>query len=109
MGACRVGDLGALAQSPLLTLPGIGSAVGLRACLRDTVAELVAAGGPADAEAGAILQAYYFGRARTHHQVARQLHMSRATHFRRLRRGLASVAASLLSAGTRGEDVVGWF
>ncbi|CAL9333417.1 hypothetical protein [Streptomyces sp. enrichment culture] len=91
----RVADLTALAQSPLLTLPETGTAVALRACLRERVAELAAAESPADAEAGAILQAYYFGRAPTHHQVARRLHLSRATYFRRLRRGLALIAARL--------------
>ncbi|MBW5485122.1 hypothetical protein [Streptomyces bambusae] len=101
----RAGDLAALAQSPLLTLPGIGSAVGLRAWLEDTVAELAAAGEPADAEAGAILQAYYFGRARTHHQVARRLHLSRATYFRRLRRGLSRLTSSLPPGeGSRSQD-----
>ncbi|GHI85300.1 hypothetical protein [Streptomyces xanthophaeus] len=45
--------------------------------------------------AGTILQAYYLGRGRTHHQVARRLHLSRATYFRRLRRGLALLVARL--------------
>ncbi|WP_405942754.1 hypothetical protein [Streptomyces sp. NBC_00207] len=91
----RLGDPAELARSPLLACPGIGSPAGLRAWLRDAVAELAVAEAPADAEAGAILQAYYLGRSRTHHQVARRLHLSRATYFRRLRRGLALVAARL--------------
>ncbi|WP_327418755.1 hypothetical protein [Streptomyces sp. NBC_01233] len=91
----RLGDPAELARSPLPACAGIGSPAGLRAWLRDALAELAAAEAPADAEAGAILQAYYLGRSRTHHQVARRLHLSRATNFRRLRRGLALVAARL--------------
>ncbi|MEU9081436.1 hypothetical protein [Streptomyces sp. NPDC048357] len=91
----RLGDPAELARSPLLARPGIGSPAGLRTWLRDAVAELAAADAPADAEAGAILREYYLGRSRTHHQVARRLHLSRATYFRRLRRGLALVAARL--------------
>ncbi|QES47170.1 hypothetical protein DEJ50_04255 [Streptomyces venezuelae] len=92
----RVGDAAALAESPLLAAcPGFGSPEGLRGWLRSTVLELVDAEDGADAEAGAILQAYYLGRARTHHQVARRLHLSRATYFRRLRRGLSLVAGRL--------------
>ncbi|MFB7176699.1 hypothetical protein ACFCYI_03195 [Streptomyces sp. NPDC056257] len=91
----RLGDPAELARSPLLARPGIGSPAGLRTWLRDAVAELAAADAPADAEAGAILREYYLGRSRTHHQVARRLHLSRATYFRRLRRGLALVAARM--------------
>ncbi|MER6202192.1 hypothetical protein ABT234_33095 [Streptomyces sp. NPDC001586] len=91
----RLGDPAELARSPLLARPGIGSPAGLRTWLRDAVAELAAADAPADAEAGAILREYYLGRSRTHHQVARRLHLSRATYFRRLRRGLALLAARL--------------
>lgn len=99
----RLGDPAALARSPLLARPGIGSPAGLRAWLRGAVAELAAADAQADAEAGAILQAYYLGRSCTHHQVARRLHVSRATYFRRLRRGLALVAARL-PAGAEWRD-----
>ncbi|WP_328405460.1 acyl-CoA dehydrogenase family protein [Streptomyces sp. NBC_00390] len=67
----------------------------LQAWLHDAVLELAVSDELADAEAGTILQAYYLGRASTHHQVACRLHLSRATYFRRLRRGLEAVAARL--------------
>ncbi|WP_406365181.1 hypothetical protein [Streptomyces sp. NBC_01546] len=91
----RLGDPAALSASPLLSCPQFESPDALRRWLRSAVLELADAENPADAEAGAILQAYYLGRDRTHHQVARRLHLSRATYFRRLRRGLALVAARL--------------
>lgn len=92
----RLGDPAALAASPLLlSCPEFGSAEALRRWLRSAVLELADAEDRADAEAGAILQAYYLGRARTHHQVAWRLHLSRATYFRRLRRGVTLLAARL--------------
>lgn len=91
----RIGDPASLARSPLLARPGLDSPAGLRTWLRDAVGELAAAGDRVDAEAGAILHAYYLGRPRTHQQVARRLHVSRATYFRRLRRGLLLVASRL--------------
>ncbi|MFD4240351.1 hypothetical protein ACFWP3_01820 [Streptomyces sp. NPDC058525] len=91
----RLGDPAALSASPLLSGPQFESPDALRGWLRCAVLDLADAESRADAEAGAILQAYYLGRDRTHHQVARRLHLSRATYFRRLRRGLALVAARL--------------
>lgn len=91
----RLGDPAALSASPLLSCPRFDSPDALGRWLRCAVLELADAEKRADAEAGAILQAYYLGRERTHHQVARRLHLSRATYFRRLRRGLALVAARL--------------
>ncbi len=76
-----------------------GFDVALRGWLRSAVRDLADAEDRADAEAGAILQAYYLGRDRTHHQVAWRLHLSRATYFRRLRRGPALVAARLPGSG----------
>ncbi|WCD90538.1 hypothetical protein KPP03845_106966 [Streptomyces xanthophaeus] len=89
----RLGDPAALAGSPLLlSCPRLGTPEALSGWLRSAVLELADAQDRADAE-GTILQAYYLGRGRTHHQVARRLHLSRATCFCRLRRGLAMVAA----------------
>ncbi|MGW7105485.1 hypothetical protein ACWGHU_04910 [Streptomyces xanthophaeus] len=95
-GPARLGDPAALAGSPLLlSCPRLGTPEALSGWLRSAVLELADAQDRADAEAGAILQAYYLGRGRTHHQVARRPHLSRAAYFRRLRRGLALVAARL--------------
>lgn len=92
----RVRDPRALARSPLLGRTGLGSAQALRDWLDNAVLELALADAPADAEAGAILRAYYLsGRPRTHPQAAREVHLSRATYFRRLRRGLAVLAERL--------------
>ncbi|MCX5130135.1 hypothetical protein [Streptomyces sp. NBC_00347] len=92
----RIRDPRALARSPLLALPGLPTAQALRDWLDNAVLELALADAPADAEAGAILRAYYLsGRPRTHHQAAREVHISRATYFRRLRRGLALLADRL--------------
>ncbi|MFE4260535.1 hypothetical protein [Streptomyces sp. NPDC056883] len=92
----RIRDPRALARSPLVARPGLGTAQALRDWLDNAVLELALADAPADAEAGAILRAYYLsGRPRTHHQAAREVHVSRATYFRRLRRGLALLAERL--------------
>ncbi|MFJ6940242.1 hypothetical protein [Streptomyces sp. NPDC101132] len=91
----RVREPDRLADSPLLTRPGLATPGSLCDWLYAAVRALAASGDAADAEAGAILAAYYLGRPRTHHQVARSLHLSRATYFRRLRRGLALLAGRL--------------
>ncbi|MFD4144539.1 hypothetical protein [Streptomyces sp. NPDC058572] len=91
----RIRDPRALADSRLLALPATPTVPDLQAWLHDAVLELAVSDELADAEAGTILQAYYLGRASTHHQVACRLHLSRATYFRRLRRGLEAVAERL--------------
>ncbi|WP_327256404.1 hypothetical protein [Streptomyces sp. NBC_01244] len=92
----RIRDPRALARSPLLARPGLSTAHALRDWLDNAVLELALADAPADAEAGAILRAYYLsGRPRTHPQAAREVHLSRATYFRRLRRGLTLLAERL--------------
>ncbi|MFF4322824.1 hypothetical protein [Streptomyces sp. NPDC001568] len=91
----RLRDPGGLAGNPLLALPQLCSPPRLGAWLTDRVAALAASPADADREAGAILAAYYLGRSRTHHQIAHGLHLSRATYFRRLRRGLTLLAAQL--------------
>ncbi|MCX5195508.1 hypothetical protein OOK31_16615 [Streptomyces sp. NBC_00249] len=92
----RIRDPRALARSPLLARPGLDTPQALRGWLDNAVLELALADAPADAEAGAILRAYYLsGRPRTHHQAAREVHVSRATYFRRLRKGLALLADRL--------------
>ncbi|MER7830346.1 hypothetical protein [Streptomyces sp. NPDC095602] len=90
----RIGDPRALAESRLVGTPVTPTVSSLRTWLRDAVLEPGADGSPADAEAGAILQAY-LGGAANHHQVAVRLHLSRATYFRRLRRGHATLATRL--------------
>ncbi|MFI6642727.1 hypothetical protein [Streptomyces sp. NPDC050504] len=92
----RIGNLGALADNPLVGLPGIPDARTLQDRLHEAVRELAGSEERADAEAGAILRAYYFRPGCTHHQVARDLHLSRATYFRRLSRGHAALGALLL-------------
>ncbi|MEV5445187.1 hypothetical protein AB0N23_22005 [Streptomyces sp. NPDC052644] len=91
----RIGDPRALAESRLVGTPVTPTVSSLRTWLRDAVLEPGADGSPADAEAGAILQAYHLGGAANHHQVAVRLHLSRATHFRRLRRGHETLATRL--------------
>jgi hypothetical protein len=86
----------ALADSALLDCPATPTVAALQEWLHCAVQQLAAGEDIADAEAGAILQAYYLGhRADTHHQVACRLHLGRATYFRRLRRGLAHLAGRL--------------
>ncbi|MGW1141790.1 hypothetical protein [Streptomyces zhihengii] len=77
-----------LADSPLLRSPGTQTTEDLRKALRDGVRALADSDTVEDAEAGQILLHYYLGRRQTHQQLARRLHMSRATYFRRLRHGL---------------------
>ncbi|MFJ3835304.1 hypothetical protein ACIPY6_07260 [Streptomyces sp. NPDC090054] len=91
-------DPGGLAGNPLLALPELSSLPRLRAWLTDRVAALAACPASTDREAGTILVAYYLGRSRTHQQIARALHLSRATYFRRLRRGLILLATQLPSS-----------
>ncbi|MFD7095112.1 hypothetical protein [Streptomyces xanthophaeus] len=94
--AARLGDPAALAGSPLLlSCPRLGTPEARSGWLRSAVPELADAQDRADPEAGTILRAYYLGRGRTQHQVARRPYLSRAAYFRRLRRGLALVAARL--------------
>lgn len=81
-------DTGWLAHSPLLRSPHLTTAGDLREALREGVRALVDSGTPEEADAGRILLLYYFGHPQTHSQLARRLHMSRATYFRRLRHGL---------------------
>ncbi|MFP8884119.1 hypothetical protein [Streptomyces mangrovi] len=85
-------DTRALARSPLLAHPETATATALRRRLCDAVRNLAMSDDPADAEAGAILRAYYLERGPTHRHVAARLHLSRATYFRRLDRGLTALA-----------------
>ncbi|MFD4033355.1 hypothetical protein ACFWVP_23310 [Streptomyces sp. NPDC058637] len=84
----HITDADWLAHSPLLRPPRTATAEDLREALRDGVRVLADSVVPEDAEAGWILLHYYLGRPQTHQQLARRLHMSRATYFRRLRHGL---------------------
>ncbi|MFD0314701.1 DUF1492 domain-containing protein [Streptomyces flavalbus] len=82
-----------LTGSPLLAAAHTPTAQALRAWLVEAVDALAASPAAADAEAGKILRAYYVDRSGTHWQVANRLHLSRATYFRRLRRGVSALAA----------------
>ena len=84
-----------LARSPLLPTAGLPGVTALRDRLHHEVATLVHSADPADAEAGRILEAYYLRRGGGHDLLAHRLHLSRATYFRRLERGLLAVARSL--------------
>lgn len=79
--------------SPLLAAAHTATVPALRAWLVEAVDALAASPVPVDAEAGRILRAYYVDRSGTHWQVARGLHISRATYFRRLRHGTTTLAA----------------
>ncbi|MEV6522746.1 hypothetical protein AB0M43_12440 [Longispora sp. NPDC051575] len=96
-------DPAALARSPLLAVTGSTSPEALHDWLRAAVSDLVRAEDRLDAEAGRTLDACY-GRAGTvrHDRVAQRLHHSRATHFRRLDRGLTLLATRLLLAPVTG-------
>ncbi|WP_306369010.1 hypothetical protein [Nocardiopsis sp. CC223A] len=89
----HIGDPVALARSPLLAAPHMADAAGLRAWLHEAVRALTESPSPTDAEAGRVLRTYYLERCDGHVQAAARLHLSRATYFRRLRHGLAVLAA----------------
>ncbi|MGY0232862.1 hypothetical protein [Longispora urticae] len=96
----------ALARSPLLAATGSTTAEALHDWLRAAVTALTCADDRLDAEAGRTLEACY-GRAGAvrHDRVAQRLHHSRATHFRRLDRGLTLLATRLLFAPAAGGPV----
>ncbi|MFG3497028.1 hypothetical protein [Streptomyces sp. NPDC047928] len=98
----RIRDPRSLAGSPLVGSPVTPTAARLGSWLHDAVLELGTSDADADAEAAAILQAYYLAGADSHHQVAHRLHMSRATYFRRLRRGLETIAARFTAESAEG-------
>jgi hypothetical protein len=89
----KVDDLTALAGCRLAGCCPGQSVEALAERLRDGVRMLLDGPDLVDAEAGRILAGYYFGRHRSHQWVARDLHLSRATYFRRLRHGLDRIAA----------------
>ncbi|MFF8958062.1 hypothetical protein [Streptomyces sp. NPDC014894] len=91
----HIGDTARLAHSPLLRPARVSTAAELAARLREGVRALADSELPEDAEAGWILLHYYLGRPQTHQQLARRLHMSRATYFRRLRHGLEALGRRL--------------
>ncbi|WP_412539118.1 hypothetical protein R8Z50_25130 [Longispora sp. K20-0274] len=89
----------ALAGNPLLALTGSATPEALRDWLSDAVVGLSAADDRLDAEAGRTLQeCYLHPGAVPHDRAAARLHHSRATHFRRLDRGLTILAARLMHA-----------
>ncbi|QYA98162.1 hypothetical protein KZO11_33425 [Streptomyces anulatus] len=90
-----IADPARLAESPLLSSPRPRTVAELRADLWEAVRRLADSEVREEAEAGWILQHYYLGRPRTHQRLAQQLHISRATYFRRLRHGLDLVGGGL--------------
>ncbi|WP_230423508.1 hypothetical protein [Streptomyces radicis] len=97
----HLGDHRELAKSPLLSAPRTPTTAALSRWLRDAVQELCDSADPGEAEAGWILRRYHLGPPRTHQQLATQLHLSRATYFRRLQHGLNVLAARLFAEGER--------
>ncbi|MBM9618368.1 hypothetical protein [Streptomyces zhihengii] len=96
----RLGDPAGPVDSALLAYLPTPTPAALRRWLRDAAHDLATGDDAADAEAGAVLCAYYLGRSPvTHHQVAGRLHLGRATYFRRHRRGLLALAARLRAGG----------
>jgi len=93
--------LDSLAASPLLAAPHTPSPGALRAWLVAAIDDLAGSPVPVDAEAGLVLRRYYLRKSSTHQGVAQQLHLSRATYFRRLRHGLELLQIRV-SAGARG-------
>ncbi|WP_431899577.1 hypothetical protein [Nonomuraea sp. bgisy101] len=91
----RIRDEAGLADSPLLACARTATVMDLQEWLRDAVRTLEDGDSPEDAEAGWILRHYYLGRPRTHQQLALQLHISRATYFRRLHHGLDTLGRLL--------------
>jgi hypothetical protein len=96
----HIGDPSALARSPLLALPTIDTVERLRATLTDAIHDLADARDPALAEAGQVLTHYYLQRRTGHDMLAHQLHLSRATYFRRLDHGLTTITQHLQLAPT---------
>jgi hypothetical protein len=98
-------DPTALAHSPLLALPAIGTVERLRAVLNNAIHTMADARDPAQAEAGQVLAHYYLQRRTGHDMLARQLHLSRATYFRRLDHGLTVIARQLQQAPARSGSI----
>ncbi|ONI77211.1 hypothetical protein ALI144C_34630 [Actinosynnema sp. ALI-1.44] len=94
----HVGDSVKLARSPLVVITGTPEV--LHDFLTTAITELAGARNQTTSQAGHILHAYYLRRRRDHVGVANQLHLSRATYFRRLDHGLVELATRLLSRWT---------
>lgn len=84
----------ALASSPLVALPAVGSADRLATLLRQLVESLSGASTHREAAAGQALTAHYL-RGESHDAAARTVRMSRATYFRRLADGTGRIAEIL--------------
>jgi len=96
-------DPAVLARSPLLAVTGAPTAEALRDRLCAAITALASAHDRLDAEAGRTLHhCYVRNRGGRHDHVARQLHHSRATHFRRLQHGLTILTTRLLRPATDG-------
>lgn len=80
-----------------LTRLHAGTPASLARLLRTAIDALVDSPSPVDVEAGMILHLYYVRQAGGHDLLAHQLHLSRATYFRRLDHGLHRIAEFLSS------------
>jgi hypothetical protein len=94
----QLADPAALARSPLLALSAVTTVDGLREQLTDAVYTLAGSDTPLHVQAGQLLQNRYLRRRTGHDAVARRMHLSRATYFRRLEHGLDAVARLLFQS-----------
>lgn len=99
----NIHDSTRLARSPLVALTATTER--LHSFLTEAIADLASAGDQPTAQSGHLLHAYYLRRRTDHLGIANQLHLSRATYFRRLDRGLTILAQRLLDL-TRTQHVV---
>ncbi len=83
---------GALTSSSLLHGALTPTVPQLRGWLHDAVEALADSSVPTEADAGKILQQYYIRGGSNHLAIARRLHLSRATYFRRQRTGIQVLA-----------------
>lgn len=89
-----------LAASPLIAELGCEGTPAergetLRALLLESIGALIASRRPTDSESGRVLDAYYVKAIGSHEAVAERLCMSRATLYRRHRRGLILVGEAV--------------
>jgi hypothetical protein len=86
----------ALARSPLVALPAVGTVARLREHLTGAVEAMMDLDEPTVAEAGRLLWHYYVHRRNSHDGVALRFHLSRATYFRRLDLGVDRIIRGLV-------------
>ncbi len=93
----------ALRQTELRLLPCVSQngpvAAELRALLVEIICDLAASSAPRDAEAGHLMFDYFVKKVGSQELIMERLYLSRATFYRRLKRGLAIVAKQLNELG----------